>query len=136
MEFIGFRESQYENDLAIEKTTSQEKLLSNLLAQSIALAIGQKNSNPNKVFPGNRPNRMLLADRLDAYQLGALLAYYEHKVAFQGFIWNINSFDQEGVQLGKVLATKILGLFAAKKGDEKAPSFPLGESLLRFVVKD
>ncbi|MCC6127702.1 MAG: glucose-6-phosphate isomerase, partial [Chlamydiae bacterium] len=136
LEFIGFRESQYGRDLEIEKTTSQEKLLSNLLAQSIALAIGQKNANPNKVFPGNRPNRVLLSDRLDAYQLGALLSYYEHKVAFQGFIWNINSFDQEGVQLGKVLATKILELFAAQKGEEKAPNFPLGESLVRFVVKE
>lgn len=130
LEFIGFRKSQYPKDLTIENTTSQQKLLANLLAQAIALAIGQKNNNPNKVFKGNRPNRLLLADELDPYRLGALLAYYEHKVAFQGFIWNINSFDQEGVQLGKVLAGKILDLWAGKK---KAPDFVLGESLLKFV---
>jgi glucose-6-phosphate isomerase len=129
LEFIGFRKSQYLPDLVIQGTTSQQKLLSNLFAQSIALAIGQKSPNPNKVFPGNRPNRILLADRLDPYTLGALLAYYEHKVAFQGFIWNINSFDQEGVQLGKMLANRMLHLFAGKK------DFPLGEAYLPFLAK-
>lgn len=128
LEFIGFKRSQYGHDLEIQGTSSQEKLLSNLFAQSIALAVGQKNSNPNKVFPGNRPNRILLAERLDPHSLGALLSYYEHKVAFQGFIWGINSFDQEGVQLGKVLATKMLSLFSDKKG-----SFPLGEAYLKFL---
>ena len=132
LEFIGFRKSQYSSDLKIEETTSQEKLLSNLLAQSIALAIGQKNENPNKVFPGNRPNQLLLANRLDPHTMGALLAYYEHKVAFQGFIWNINSFDQEGVQLGKVLAGKILSLFSGKA---KPGSFPLGEAYLKFLSR-
>lgn len=134
LEFIGFREGQYPIDFEIEHTTSHEKLLSNLFAQSIALAIGQKNKNPNKVFPGNRPNSILLADRLDPYRLGALLAYYEHKVAYQGFIWNINSFDQEGVQLGKVLAKKILSLFGEKRGGEKG-EFPLGEAYLDYLKK-
>ncbi len=131
LELIGFCKSQYARDLEIQQTTSQEKLLSNLFAQSIALAIGQKSSNPNKCFPGNRPSRILLGERLDPHTLGALLSYYEHKVAFQGFIWNINSFDQEGVQLGKVLANQMLGLFAGKK-----EQFPLGEAYLRFVKKD
>lgn len=128
IEFIGFKKSQYVQDLEIQKTTSQEKLLSNLFAQSIALAAGQKNDNPNKFFPGNRPNRILLADRLDPFTLGALLSYYENKVAFQGFIWRINSFDQEGVQLGKVLANKMLRLFSGEK-----ESFPLGEAYLNFL---
>jgi glucose-6-phosphate isomerase len=135
LEFIGFRHSQNPNDLEVQHTTSQEKLLSNLFAQSIALATGQKNQNPNKVFMGNRPNRILLANRLDPHTMGALLAYYEHKVAFQGFIWNINSFDQEGVQLGKVLASKIIALFAAKRLKEKTSSFPLGEAYLKFLSK-
>jgi glucose-6-phosphate isomerase len=133
LEFIGFQKSQYGHDLEIQHTTSQEKLLSNLFAQSIALAIGQKNSNPNKFFPGNRPNRILLADRLDPHTLGALLSYYEHKVDFQGFIWNINSFDQEGVQLGKVLANKMISLFTAKRQKTASPSFPLGEAYLRLL---
>lgn len=125
VEFIGFEKSQYPHDLQIQQTTSQQKLLSNLFAQSIALAVGQKSSNPNKVFPGNRPNRILLGERLDPYRLGALLSYYENKVAFQGFIWHINSFDQEGVQLGKQLANKMIALYAGKK-----ESFPLGEAFL------
>lgn len=132
LEFIGFKKSQYPADLEVQNTTSHEKLLSNLFAQSIALAIGQANANPNKFFPGNRPNRILLAERLDPQTLGALLAYYEHKVAFQGFIWDINSFDQEGVQLGKKLATQVLSLFKAKRTKESA-SYPLGEAYLKFL---
>jgi glucose-6-phosphate isomerase len=132
LEFIGFEKSQYPHDLHIQHTTSQEKLLSNLFAQSMALAIGQKNSNPNKFFPGNRPNRILLAERLTPHALGALLAYYENKVAFQGFIWNINSFDQEGVQLGKQLATKMLSLFSGQRQGTKE-SFPLGEAFLDYL---
>ncbi len=108
IEFIGFEESQYGKDLLIDGSYSQNKLISNLLAQAIALAQGQESADPNQVFPGNRPSHILLGKKLDPYTMGALLAYYEHKTVFQGFIWNINSFDQEGVQLGKKLATKIL----------------------------
>lgn len=129
LEFIGFKKSQYGEDLKIQETTSQQKLLSNLFAQSIALAIGQKNENPNKVFTGNRPNRILLAEQLDPYTMGALLSYYENKVAFQGFIWGINSFDQEGVQLGKKLANQMLDIF--KTGD--GSKFPLGEAYLKCL---
>lgn len=128
LEFVGFQKSQYGKDLTVKGTSSQEKLLANLFAQSIALATGQKNENPNKHFPGNRPNRILLGERLDPEMMGKLLSFYEHKVAFQGFIWGINSFDQEGVQLGKVLANKIIDLFAGKKGD-----FPLGKAYISFV---
>ncbi len=134
IEFIGFRESQYEQDLNVQGSTSQEKLLSNLFAQSIALAKGQKSDNPNKVFPGNRPNRILLGRRLDPFTMGALLAYYEHTIAFQGFCWNINSFDQEGVQLGKNLAKKIIDQFTAKKqGKRPAEKFEEAEAMLRHL---
>jgi glucose-6-phosphate isomerase len=135
IEFIGFRESQRGVDLEVEHTTSQEKLLSNLFAQTIALAQGKHSENPNQVFPGNRPSRLLLGKRLDPYSLGALLAYYEHKVAFQGFLWNINSFDQEGVQLGKVLAQRMIDLFRARRTGTSA-SFPLGEAYLRILSRD
>lgn len=125
VEFIGFKESQRGDDLTIEGTTSQQKLLANLFAQSLALAIGQKSDNPNQFFPGNRPNSILLAKKLTLHTLGALLALYEHKVAFQGLIWDVNSFDQEGVQLGKKLAVKILELYQGENG-----SFPLGQAYL------
>ncbi|MBW2467399.1 MAG: glucose-6-phosphate isomerase [Deltaproteobacteria bacterium] len=107
-EFIGFRQSQRELDMQLKGTTSQEKLVANLLAQSIALATGKKDDNPNRAFSGNRPSSVLLSDKLTPYSMGALLALYEAKIVFQGFIWNINSFDQEGVQLGKVLANRFL----------------------------
>jgi len=116
-EFIGFRTSQYGHDLLIEQTFSQEKLVANMLAQAIALATGQTQENPNRRFAGNRPSTVLLADRLTPYAMGALLALYEAKVVFQGFIWNINSFDQEGVQLGKKLATRLLAHYAGLRHD-------------------
>lgn len=115
IEFIGFAEAQRNGDSIIEGTTNQEKLLANLFAQAIALATGEPNPNTNKYFSGNRPNHILLAPVLDPYTLGNLLAYHEHYAAFQGFIWGINSFDQEGVQLGKVLANKIIDLFKCQR---------------------
>ncbi len=133
LEFIGFKETQYGHDLEVKKTYSQQKLLANLFAQSLALAIGQKSDNPNKQFLGNRPNSILLAKRVDPFTLGALLAYYEHKVAFQGLIWNINSFDQEGVQLGKVLAGKILDIISSNHSRATVEAFPLGAALLKTL---
>jgi len=117
VEFIGFRHSQYDQDTVVKETTSQEKLLANLLAQSLALATGQEHENPNRRFPGNRPNSILMGQRLTPRSMGSLLAVYENKIAFQGFLWNINSFDQEGVQLGKKLATRLLGHFAGSRRD-------------------
>lgn len=132
LELIGFKLPQRKFDKTIDGTTSQEKLLSNLFAQSIALATGQKNENPNKDFQGNRPNFILLGKQLTPFALGALLAFYEHKVAFQGFIWNINSFDQEGVQLGKVLAVKIIERFAAHNNDKfNSDTYPLGDAYIK-----
>ena len=64
---------------------------------------------PHRVFEGNRPSNTILADELTPAVLGKLVALYEHNVFTQGVVWNINSFDQWGVELGKVLATRILG---------------------------
>lgn len=131
---IGYKKSQYGEDLEVHGTTSQEKLLANLFAQSLALALGSQPDNPNKFFPGNRPTSILLGEQLTPYTLGSLLAFYENKVAFQGFIWGINSFDQEGVQLGKVLANRLIDRFAArrlKKQDQK--SDPLGDAYLKHL---
>ncbi len=135
VEFIGFKESQYRQDIEFQGTTSQQKLLSNLFAQSLALATGQKNDNPNKNFKGNRPNRILLADRLDPFVAGSILSYFEHKVVFQGFLWNINSFDQEGVQLGKKLATDFIDLFARQSSpsEEDTTEFAIGEAFLSLL---
>ena len=108
LQFIGFKKSQDGLDINFQGSTSQQKLNANLAAQIVAYATGSASDNPNKNFPGERPSSLLLADMLTPRVLGALLAHYENKVMFQGLIWNLCSFDQEGVQLGKVLTTKIL----------------------------
>ncbi len=126
LEIIGFTKSQYHEDQMVAESTSQQKLLANMIAQAIALAQGDPNPNPNKAFAGNRPSRVLMGHKLDPFTMGALLAYYEHKVAFQGFCWNINSFDQEGVQLGKTLALKVIDQMTGKKRD-----FPLGGAWIK-----
>ncbi len=119
-EFIGFRRAQRGLDLQVEGSTSQQKLVANLLAQVIAMAVGQASDNPNRNFPGNRPSCLLMADRLTPQVMGALLAVYEAKIAFQGFAWNINSFDQEGVQLGKQLATTFLEAMNNRSGSRQS----------------
>ena len=78
-------------------------LSANLRAQADALAFGSPDG-----YPGNRPSSILYLEKLDARNLGRLLALYEHKVFVQGIMWNLNSFDQPGVELGKVMAKKIL----------------------------
>lgn len=94
-------------------------LISNVFAQAEALAFGKTAEQvkeegtpdwlvPHRVFSGNRPSNVLLADRLDPRTLGKLIALYEHSVFVQGAVWNINSFDQWGVELGKVLAQRII----------------------------
>ena len=108
LQFIGFKNSQMGNDVTIENSTSQQKLKANVAAQIVAFACGKDDDNRNKYFEGNRPSSIIVGDELTPEALGALLAHFENKVMFQGFAWNINSFDQEGVQLGKVLAKKVL----------------------------
>ena len=95
-------------------------LMANVFAQAEALAFGKTAEQvraegvkeelvPHKVFEGNRPSNVILAEKLTPHVLGQLVALYEHSVFTQGAIWNIDSFDQWGVELGKVLATRILG---------------------------
>ncbi len=108
MQFIGFRNNQAGLDIDIQGSTSQQKLCANVAAQIMAFACGKQDENKNKNFAGNRPSSIIIGDKLTPETLGALLAHFENKVMFQGFVWNLNSFDQEGVQLGKVLAKKVL----------------------------
>lgn len=108
LQFIGFRQNQTGFDPLFQGSTGRRKLNANLAAQIVAFAQGKADSNANKQFPGGRPSSIIIGDQLDPRALGALLAHYENKVMFQGFAWNINSFDQEGVQLGKVLTGKVL----------------------------
>ena len=108
LQFIGFKDSQIGTDVVIQGSTSQQKLCANVAAQIVAFACGKADDNRNKNFEGGRPSSIIIGDRLTPKTLGALLAHFENKVMFQGFAWNVNSFDQEGVQLGKVLAKRVL----------------------------
>jgi glucose-6-phosphate isomerase len=104
----------------VEGNVHQRMLASNFFAQSEALMLGKTSEEvkaegapedlvPHKTFLGNRPTTSILADKITPATLGALIVYYEHLTFTEGAIWNINSFDQWGVELGKSLAKKILG---------------------------
>ena len=104
-------------------------LMANLFAQSEALAFGKTAGEakadgmrddlvPHRTFEGNRPSNTILAERLTPHALGALVALYEHSVFVQGTIWNIDSFDQWGVELGKALATRIAAEIASTSEPE------------------
>ncbi len=108
LQFVGFRNNQMGRDVVIQDSTSQQKLCANVAAQIVAFACGKADEDRNKNFQGGRPSSIITGDCLTPEALGALLSHFENKVMFQGFVWNINSFDQEGVQLGKVLAKKVL----------------------------
>ena len=108
LQFIGFKNNQRGQDVVIKGSTSQEKLNANVAAQIVAFALGKDHENPNKSFAGERPSSIIIGESVNPATLGALLAHFENKIMFQGFLWNVNSFDQEGVQLGKVLATRVL----------------------------
>ncbi len=112
VDFIGFFQTL--NPLGAQ----HDLLMANLFAQAAALAFGKTAAEvraegtaeplvPHRVFEGNRPSNVILADRLTPATLGALIALYEHSVFTQGVVWNIDSFDQWGVELGKSLATQI-----------------------------
>ena len=108
LQFVGFKNNQMGRDVVIQDSTSQQKLCANVAAQIVAFACGKSDDDRNKYFEGGRPSSIIIGDQLNPKTLGALLAHFENKVMFQGFVWNINSFDQEGVQLGKVLAKRVL----------------------------
>ena len=108
LQFVGYRKNQIGMDVDIEGSSSQQKLCANVAAQIMAFACGKKDDNLNKNFEGGRPSSIIIGDQLTPESLGALLAHFENKIMFQGFVWNVNSFDQEGVQLGKLLAKRVL----------------------------
>ncbi|GHV17021.1 glucose-6-phosphate isomerase [Spirochaetia bacterium] len=131
LQFVGFTDSQRGDDVTVDGSVSQTKLKANLAAQIVAFAKGnlpdfpgQKaadgSANRSKEFPGGRPSSLIYGKQLTPAALGALLAHFENKVMFQGFVWNLNSFDQEGVQLGKILTKKVLAAKAGGTSDDAA----------------
>ncbi len=136
-DFIGFSKSlnNYDN--------LHEILLSNLIGQTMALMKGKKESkdindpdsilSKSKSFIGNKPSNTILFDQLTPNNLGKLIAIYEHKIFVQGCIWDINSFDQWGVELGKELANEVLDVISGNKTDKELDSSSLGQ--LNFIKK-
>ena len=130
-----------------------DMLLANVFAQAEALAFGKTPEQvkaegtpdwlvPHRVFEGNRPSNMILAERLTPETLGKLVALYEHSVFTQGVIWNIDSFDQWGVELGKVLAQRIIPELEKQDRPQAQarqfhqlpdPSLPQAEGVVRII---
>ena len=128
LEFIAVR------DAAHDLTGHHPKLLANALAQAQALLQGQVDAGGHKDFPGNRPSTFFVLQKLDPATLGALLALYEHRVFVSGAVWGINSFDQWGVELGKVLARDIEPRLAS--GDARGLDPSTAGLLARLRVAD
>jgi glucose-6-phosphate isomerase len=136
-DFIGFVHANH------EVGDHQNLLMANFFAQTEALAFGKTSEEvaaegvpafqvPHRTFPGNRPTNTLLAERLTPYVLGQLVATYEHKVFTQGTVWNINSFDQWGVELGKVLANNIIPELDADADPELAHDSSTNALITRY----
>ncbi len=118
IDFIGVIDPHYKQFQGQSKgVTNHQELWSNLIAQPNALAQGKKDANPSKSFSGNRPSSTILLNDLSPENIGRLLAFYEAKTVFEAFIWDINPFDQFGVELGKILATDIREEMAMKNQD-------------------
>lgn len=151
-DFIGFVESQHDFCVDGESLSSHDELMANFFAQPDALANGKtadevraegvpEDQVAHRVFKGNRPSLSLLLPKLTAYACGQLLAIYEHRTAVQGFIWDINSFDQWGVELGKKLALEVKGhlLEGRRNGVEETPveaSNPATSRLLNYYLQN
>ncbi len=138
-DFIGFAKSLN------PRGDHHAKLIANLFAQTQALAFGKdveavraegvkKALIPYKVFEGNRPSTTIMAEKLTPSILGKLIAMYEHKIFTQGVIWNVYSFDQWGVELGKALANKILPELGEEADNSKHD--PSTNNLIKYFIQN
>ncbi|TVR46740.1 MAG: glucose-6-phosphate isomerase, partial [Planctomycetota bacterium] len=143
-DFIGFKRSQAPRQVRGHGVSNHDELMANFFAQPDALAYGKTAEElaaervdpsliPHKVFPGNRPSSSLLLEVLNPHTCGILLSLYEHRTAVQGFIWNINSFDQMGVELGKVLAKNVVTHL--QRGRQGATTFPGANASTSWLMK-
>jgi glucose-6-phosphate isomerase len=126
-DFVGFRRSQRPLAAPEEVVSNHDELMANFFAQPDALAVGRTAAElaaagvspalvPHKTFGGNRPSSVWLLEVCDAVNIGRLLALVEHRTAVEGFVWGVNSFDQWGVELGKVLGVRVRDQLAAARG--------------------
>ncbi|MEE8398982.1 MAG: glucose-6-phosphate isomerase [Desulfobacterales bacterium] len=114
-EFLGvIQPPDNAGETASSGVTNHQELWANMVSQATALAIGKDDENPTKHFPGNRPSSTLLLTDLSPENIGRLLSFYEARTIFEGFLWDINPFDQFGVELGKTTARGLREEIAAK----------------------
>ncbi len=115
IDFIGVIKPQYEQFQCRSKgVTNHQELWANLIAQPMALAVGKDDKDKARYFPGNRPSSTIILNDLLPENIGRLLSFYEAKTVFEAFIWDINPFDQFGVELGKTMASGIRNEIATK----------------------
>lgn len=135
LEFIGILQPQVSQYQARSRgVTNHQELWANFLSQPQALAMGRAHDDPARAFSGNRPSSLLVLEELTPFTVGALLAFYEARTVFQAFIWNINPFDQFGVELGKTMAGDIRRAMARKNEDSSA-SFADQNAINRFYLE-
>jgi len=116
IDFIGFFKPNY------SLKDHHERLISNMFAQAEALAFGREGGEPYRRFPGNRPSNIIMAERLTPSSIGKIISLYEHRTFTQAAIWNINPFDQWGVELGKEIAKRITEELLSERMSEHDPS--------------
>ena len=132
-EFIGIIKSQQSVYLKGEVVSNHDELMCNFFAQADALAVGKSPLDlraegvpdyliPHKTFSGNRPSLSIMLPALNAFTVGQLLSLYEHRIATAGFVWGLNSFDQWGVELGKVLAARMRTELNSCRTNNRKPS--------------
>ncbi len=146
-DFIGFVKSQRDLLVDGESLSSHDELMTNFFAQPDALANGKSKEKlreegvpewliPHRTFEGNRPSMSLLLPKATAYSIGQIIALYEHRTAVQGFVWDLNSFDQWGVELGKKLAVDVKeNLVRGRNGDPIVAENKSTENLLNYYIK-
>jgi glucose-6-phosphate isomerase len=132
VDFIAIKEPMSSLSEAIDH---HHTLLANCLAQAQALALGKNASDPNLHYPGKRPSNLIVLPKLDAYHLGALLALYEHRAFCLGALWGLNSFDQPGVELGKVLAKPIEAALREKNMASSTEFDPITAARIHYFQK-
>lgn len=137
IDFIGVCTPQYLQYTARSKgVTNHQELWANLLAQARALAVGQAHKDKARAFSGNRPSSTIVLEDLSPENVGRLLAFYEARTVYEGFIWGVNSFDQFGVELGKKVADGLRSEMAKKNdhpGHDFAGTDPISRAYLQML---
>ncbi|MBI9086771.1 MAG: glucose-6-phosphate isomerase [Desulfobacterales bacterium] len=136
IDFIGVIRPDHERFAETSRgVTNHQELWANLIAQPAALAAGSTDNDPARAFSGNRPSSTLILPDLSPESIGRLLAFYEAKTVFEAFVWDINPFDQFGVELGKRLAATVRDRMAARNRDLSAAMDDDADPWTRFYLE-